>query len=68
LDLIRILIDNGADVNLAPDKKFKMVAVQEEDIETVKLIIENGANINSRDRAGCTALIYASKSDNAEYC
>jgi ankyrin repeat protein len=54
------LLDSGADVNQAADNAFKVApihaAVSNGDIETVRLILERGADINARQQNGFTAL------------
>ena len=59
LEMIRLLIENGADVNSKEDKYGAtplIVAAQLDHPEIAKLLIENGADINVKDYKGWTTL------------
>jgi len=59
------LIENGIDPNKNHGEPIKhkplIFAAQEKNIEAIKLLLQNGANINEQDDNGFTALIIASK-------
>ena len=50
IDLAKILIENGADINYSPEFKQAPLyyAVEQNNYELVKLLIESGANVNKR--------------------
>ena len=54
-EVVKILIENGADIN-APDYLGKIplhyAASDNNNAEVVKILIENGANINAPDYKG----------------
>ena len=55
LDTVKLLIENGADINIKEKDGWTalMLACRnsntESSLETVKLLLENGANVNLRD-------------------
>jgi ankyrin repeat protein len=56
-DMLKLLIDNGADVN-AKDKDGRtalLTAATWNYINIAKMLIDNGANINAKDKDGKTA-------------
>ena len=62
LDVAKLLIDKGADVNLKDDNTGAtalMHAVGHGNLDMVKLLIENKADINAVDKASQTALMIA---------
>lgn len=66
LQTIRMLIDNGADVNSKSyiDSTPLMFA---QDIETVKILIEHGADVNNKNYLEETPLKYAKSPEIAEF-
>ncbi|MDD5613821.1 MAG: ankyrin repeat domain-containing protein [Candidatus Omnitrophica bacterium] len=62
LDMIKILLENGADINSQDDMMGwtpLISAANKGNNEAVKLLIDRGAIIDAADTAGYTALIYA---------
>ena len=65
IEMVKLLIKNKADVNIAYDGDDEneetplMYAAMKGYKETVKILIENKANINKRNRNNANALIYA---------
>ncbi|CAM41534.1 putative huntingtin interacting protein (HIP) [Leishmania braziliensis MHOM/BR/75/M2904] len=61
--IISFLIDNGADVNAAmrggKGQTPLMVAAARQNTQTVKLLLEKGADVNVQDAQGLTVLSYA---------
>ncbi|MDA0030163.1 ankyrin repeat domain-containing protein [Brachyspira hyodysenteriae] len=67
-DIIKALVDAGADVNV---KNFKLVtplmfSAGVNDIETMKLLIENGADIEHKNKDGERALEFAIRKEQKE--
>jgi ankyrin repeat protein len=68
LNILRLLIEHGADVNLsAVDGSTALIAVttddnsfQLADLECTKLLVEHGADVNAQDKEGRTPLMGAS--------
>ena len=61
LDVMRILIDKGADIN-AKNKKgvtALILATDKGNAELVRFLLDNGADVNAKDSLGYTALIKA---------
>ena len=72
IDVVKLLLENGADVNFSPDKTFPTLhmAVDSSNYQTfsckekyknppteiIELLIENGANINKKNKFGLTSL------------
>jgi len=68
-DLMRLLIELGADVNIATDagETPLMQACRHNTIEAATLLCDNGANLDAVDLlAGSTALMYATIKNNKE--
>ena len=65
IEMVKLLIKNKADVNIAYDGDYEneetplMYAVMKGYKETVKILIANKADINKRNRNNANALIYA---------
>ncbi|WP_028331068.1 ankyrin repeat domain-containing protein [Brachyspira alvinipulli] len=65
IEMVKLLIKNKADVNIAYDGDYEneetplMYAVMKGYKETVKILIANKADINRRNRNNANALIYA---------
>lgn len=59
-DIAKLLIEKGADPNLA-GRRSSLLAhyVTVKDMETVRFLVENGANINSPNNIGTPALSFA---------
>ena len=72
LDTVKLLIREGADVNLCDSdgvSPLMFACENEEGVDTIKLLIENGADVNALQNDGCTALMIAcsnQSSDNAQ--
>lgn len=62
VDVVRILIENGADINIICDNGWSPIhfCVLWEMFDIAKILIENGANINATDKSGRTPLHHAS--------
>ncbi len=62
-DIVRILIDAGADVNCADvhGNSALMWATNAGHIDIVRLLLEQGADVNHADNNGNTALIWAAR-------
>ena len=61
-DILRLLIDAGADVNAKDETDTTALALASKkgDLEMVKFLVENGANVNAEGEHGLTALLWAS--------
>lgn len=71
IESINIFIKNKFDINVRDSNDFYrktalLYAILMEDFEIVKLLLENGANIECFNRYGDTALMYAVYIDNIE--
>ncbi len=54
---VSLLLEGGADPNRSYEGRSPLVcAVEHEQLEIVRLLIENGANVNSADESGFTPL------------
>lgn len=62
IDIVKILIDKGADINIRGlyGNTALTFATQSGFVEIVKILIDNGAELNIKDDGGYTALMYAS--------
>jgi ankyrin repeat protein len=58
-EVVRILIDAGADPNLADNKGKTPLIVNSQDLEIAKMLIAHGANVNARADDGFTPLVNA---------
>ena len=59
-DIVKLLIENGADVNTGDGKEPAICkAAGNASTDIVKLLIENGADVNAEDKDGNTAVIEA---------
>ncbi|WP_414542068.1 ankyrin repeat domain-containing protein [Nostoc sp. CCY0012] len=62
IDMLRLLIENGADVNATEEKYQTTVlglAVQSGNLDKIKFILDAGADINYQTSSGYDVLIYA---------
>jgi ankyrin repeat protein len=70
LNKLKLLIEHGygVDIDIQDDDGFTalMYACDKNNIEIVKLLIENGSAINIQNNDGFTALMYACEKDNIE--
>src|SRR6516225_533930 len=65
-DLVRVLLEKGADVK-APGDTTLIPAAQSGDVEIMRLLIESGADVNCiSPRVGETPLMYAAASGSVE--
>ncbi|MDN7245557.1 ankyrin repeat domain-containing protein [Planococcus shenhongbingii] len=62
-ELVEYLLDNGADIDLSGDGVTPLIIAScyfdSNQLETVKLLVERGADIHAKDNEGQTALFYA---------
>lgn len=69
LEIMKILIDNGADVNIGSTRlKFTplQIAARRGNVEMVTLLIASGADVNLPDHEGASALHFAVRSGENE--
>ena len=72
LEIVRLLVENGANVNLSdrPGKKLGktplMCAAQTNQFETVRFLLEQGAAVDAQNKRGQTALFYAVEEEAVE--
>lgn len=68
VDVMRFLIENGADVNLVDKDGWTalMGATVERRLESVKLLLEVGAHVDAENDKGQTALVMASGPEHTE--
>jgi ankyrin repeat protein len=67
LKIIKLLIDNGADVNIKDDNGNTSLIdacqhIYNQNPELIKLLIKNGADVNNRNKHGVTAIQSVAKS------
>ena len=70
INIVRLLLDNGADVNLANvEARYNPLkwAMFEDKLETFKLLLEKGANVNSSAGAFGTVIVEASFHGKVEF-
>jgi hypothetical protein len=62
IDLVRCLVDAGADVNATDNNGWTVLMVASDDghIDLVRFLVEAGADVNATDNNGWTALMVAS--------
>jgi len=61
-DIVLLLINHGADVNLSDDVRGTLpilIASRKGNVDIVRILIEKGADINKQDKYGKNALFYA---------
>ena len=71
-DMVQLLIDHGADVNLAWPTQFEqrrrpgpmMMAVKKGDLKVIAMLLDAGADVNAVHPGGRTALIFAASQKN----
>jgi ankyrin repeat protein len=67
LQLTKLLVDNGADVNFVCRYGTALsAACGKNDLSVVKFLLESGARVGTVSRKGCTALITASRHGQTE--
>lgn len=68
LEIVKYLVENGADVNYKCTNKATalILAIQDKRIDIVKYLLNNNANTNIQGERGITALIIAFQEDNLE--
>jgi ankyrin repeat protein len=68
IDIARLLIDRGADVNAAHQDQFTALhaAASTGQLELATLLLDRGAEINARSSQGKTALAYAVEAEQKE--
>lgn len=68
IDMIKLLIDNKANINYADDDGFNPlnIAIESGDMELTKFLITNGANVNSLMQDGVSLIGYAIAQNNMD--
>lgn len=68
IDMIKLLIDNKANINYADDDGFTPlnIAIETGDMELTKFLIKNGANVNSLMQDGVSLIGYAIAQNNMD--
>lgn len=65
-----MLLAHGAGLTInesaGDEKSALMIAAEEGNLELVKLMVKNGADVNATDEDGVTALQFAAKNDNTD--
>lgn len=66
--MVKLLLDSDADINLLDEKgeSALIYAIQNNKIDTVKILIENGANVNHKTKDNINPLYVATKKKNNE--
>lgn len=66
-EMLQILIDKGADVNIHSEDRYPLLhAVEEQSPLIVKILLEANANVNIKDKTGETPLTSAVIDENVE--
>ena len=68
IDMMKLLIDNGANINYADENEFTPlnIAIETGDMELTKFLITNGANVNSLMQDGVSLIVYAISQNNMD--
>ena len=68
IDMMKLLIDNGANINYADENEFTPLntAIETGDMELTKFLITNGANVNSLMQDGVSLIVYAISQNNMD--
>lgn len=66
-EMVDLLIDNGADVNMPCDYNrltpLHWALIRDDDVDMVSLLVRNGADVNAEDMCGRTPFDYADEYD-----
>jgi len=63
-DVIKLLLDHGADVNAKTSKGSTALMAAAEHVDVVKLLLDHGAEVNAKTSKGSTALMNAVRNAN----
>ncbi|KAF1328562.1 Serine/threonine protein kinase, partial [Globisporangium splendens] len=68
LDLLKLLLENGVEVNLADSKGLRPlhVAARNGHVEVLSKLLENNANVDSTTVRGCTSLYMAAENGHVD--
>jgi ankyrin repeat protein len=76
-EIVRILLDHGADVNAVTTDQYGVTPLHiaangdptsKDAVEKVQLLLDHGANVNAKSNAGETPLYYAKRSSHDKTC